>query len=83
MIADAARRSHIIFNYSLAELYTISLLSSLNSRKGWTSSVESTRYIGGISRPRTIEFCDRSALRDVSRPLCLRLFIVPELPTLS
>ena len=61
----------------------ISLLSSLNSRKGWTSSVESTRYIGGISRPRTIEFRDRSAVRDVSPPPYLIPFVVSDLPTSS
>lgn len=32
--------SHLIFNFPLAKLYTNSLMSSLNSRKGWNFSVK-------------------------------------------
>ncbi|THH15902.1 hypothetical protein EW146_g4647 [Bondarzewia mesenterica] len=48
---------HVIFNYPLSKLYLISLLSSLNSRQGWASYSSSTKYIGGTSRPNTMEFC--------------------------
>ncbi|KAL1742402.1 hypothetical protein HDZ31DRAFT_43306, partial [Schizophyllum fasciatum] len=34
-LLDVTHRSHLIFNFCLAKLYTNSLMSSLNSRSGW------------------------------------------------